>query len=303
MRQPLAKRKNHTGRSDATSANVGYEAQLWQMADALRGSMDAAEYKHVCLSLLFLKYIFDAFEEKHAALLAEKAQGADPEDPDEYRAQSIFWVPPEARGPDLAGGDGDRRSPRPSHSPALPGPARTTICAAGMERASARPRDLPPRGPDHLRSAELRAVDRSPARARARGTWSRRRSRRLSLSRPRAGPSPLAQHRGLGSRLALACVRWLRALALPGWSSTSGPSDSARTPVGPWRSSRGAAGASPDGDRFVERCKTMRRTTIHAPDLRAGPWRRTWLRIFAVDRTQGRPAPQPAMVKPLTPGA
>ncbi|MDE2004809.1 MAG: type I restriction-modification system subunit M N-terminal domain-containing protein, partial [Betaproteobacteria bacterium] len=47
-----------------TSANVGYEAQLWQMADALRGSMDAAEYKHVCLGLLFLKYISDAFEEK-----------------------------------------------------------------------------------------------------------------------------------------------------------------------------------------------------------------------------------------------
>jgi type I restriction enzyme M protein len=81
----------------SNGATVGYEAQLWQMADALRGSMDAAEYKHVCLGLLFLKYISDAFEEKHAALLAEKAQGADPEDPDEYRAQSIFWVPPEAR--------------------------------------------------------------------------------------------------------------------------------------------------------------------------------------------------------------
>jgi type I restriction enzyme M protein len=82
-------------------ATVGYEAQLWHMADALRGSMDAAEYKHVCLGLLFLKYISDAFEEKHAALLAEKAQGADPEDPDEYRAESIFWVPPEARWPRL----------------------------------------------------------------------------------------------------------------------------------------------------------------------------------------------------------
>ncbi|MGA8055061.1 MAG: type I restriction-modification system subunit M N-terminal domain-containing protein [Burkholderiales bacterium] len=88
--------KEKTSRADQT-ATVGYEAQLWQMADALRGSMDAAEYKHVCLGLLFLKYISDAFEEKHAALLAERTQGADPEDPDEYRAQSIFWVPPEAR--------------------------------------------------------------------------------------------------------------------------------------------------------------------------------------------------------------
>ena len=58
------------------------------MADALRGSMDAAEYKHVCLGLLFLKYISDAFEEKHAVLLAEQGEGADPEDPDEYRPRA-----------------------------------------------------------------------------------------------------------------------------------------------------------------------------------------------------------------------
>jgi len=87
-------KKSDTGPSGAT---VGYEAELWRMADALRGSMDAAEYKHVVLGLIFLKYISDAFEEQHAKLLAEQAAGADPEDPDEYRAQSIFWVPPEAR--------------------------------------------------------------------------------------------------------------------------------------------------------------------------------------------------------------
>ena len=86
-----ASRKNH---ADAT---VGYEAQLWQMADALRGSMDAAEYKHVVLGLIFLKYISDAFEWQHKKLEDERDQGADPEDPDEDRALSIFWVPPEAR--------------------------------------------------------------------------------------------------------------------------------------------------------------------------------------------------------------
>ena len=80
-----------------TDATVGYEEELWKMADALRGSMDAAEYKHVVLGLIFLKYISDAFEEQHASLEAEKSEGADPEDPDEYRAQNIFWVPPEAR--------------------------------------------------------------------------------------------------------------------------------------------------------------------------------------------------------------
>jgi type I restriction enzyme M protein len=93
----LAKRKNNARSANTTGATVGYEAQLWQMADALRGSMDAAEYKHVVLGLIFLKYISDAFEEQHAKLEAERAQGADPEDPDEYRAQNIFWVPPEAR--------------------------------------------------------------------------------------------------------------------------------------------------------------------------------------------------------------
>ena len=86
-----------TPRNNDTAANLGFEAKLWQMADGLRNNMDAAEYKHVVLGLIFLKYISDAFEAKHAELESQKAQGADPEDPDEYRAASIFWVPPEAR--------------------------------------------------------------------------------------------------------------------------------------------------------------------------------------------------------------
>src|ERR671918_814345 len=93
----MAQRKISSNKSSNNGATVGYEQQLWQMADALRGSMDAAEYKHVVLGLIFLKYISDAFEEQHVKLEAEQAQGADPEDPDEYRAQSVFWVPPEAR--------------------------------------------------------------------------------------------------------------------------------------------------------------------------------------------------------------
>jgi type I restriction enzyme M protein len=74
----MPKVKNH---KENNGANVGYEAQLWQMADALRGSMDAAEYKHVVLGLIFLKYISDAFEEQHKKLEAEQAQGADPGGP------------------------------------------------------------------------------------------------------------------------------------------------------------------------------------------------------------------------------
>jgi type I restriction enzyme M protein len=79
------------------SGNLGFEAKLWAAADALRNNMDAAEYKHVVLGLIFLKYISDAFEAKHAELAAQHAQGADPEDRDEYRAENIFWVPAEAR--------------------------------------------------------------------------------------------------------------------------------------------------------------------------------------------------------------
>jgi len=86
-----------TAKKNDTSANLGFEAKLWAAADALRNNMDAAEYKHVVLGLIFLKYISDAFEAKHAELEAERAQGADPEDRDEYRAASIFWVPKEAR--------------------------------------------------------------------------------------------------------------------------------------------------------------------------------------------------------------
>ncbi len=90
-------RSDGRAQGGATGAVTGYETELWKMADALRGSMDAAEYKHVVLGLIFLKYISDAFEETRTRLEAELDDGADPEDPDEYRAKSVFWVPPEAR--------------------------------------------------------------------------------------------------------------------------------------------------------------------------------------------------------------
>ena len=99
-----ARRRRRNSKPDARLSGDGvvdYRRELWGMADALRGSMDAAEYKHVVLGLIFLKYISDAFEEAYARLEAEVDEGADPEDPDEYRAQSIFWVPPEARWPRL----------------------------------------------------------------------------------------------------------------------------------------------------------------------------------------------------------
>jgi type I restriction enzyme M protein len=75
--------------------DLGFEATLWQAADKLRGNLDASDYKHVVLGLIFLKYISDAFEEKRAALA--KDRHADQEDRDEYLADNVFWVPTEAR--------------------------------------------------------------------------------------------------------------------------------------------------------------------------------------------------------------
>ncbi|MCC6372513.1 MAG: SAM-dependent DNA methyltransferase, partial [Bacteroidia bacterium] len=74
------------------------EKTLWTTADKLRNNMDAAEYKHVVLGLIFLKYISDAFDELFQKLEKEKKKtGADPEDKDEYTAERVFYVPPSAR--------------------------------------------------------------------------------------------------------------------------------------------------------------------------------------------------------------
>lgn len=75
------------------------EKQLWKAADKLRKNIDAAEYKHIVLGLIFLKYISDAFEELHEKLKAGKGDlaGADPEDKDEYKAENVFFVPPSSR--------------------------------------------------------------------------------------------------------------------------------------------------------------------------------------------------------------
>jgi len=94
----------------ANGSNIDFEAQLWASADIMPGYMDASEYKHVCLGLIFLKYIFDAFEEKREQLLfgfsdpkSEWFNNDEPgcteaaENRDEYLATNVFWLPPEAR--------------------------------------------------------------------------------------------------------------------------------------------------------------------------------------------------------------
>ena len=85
----MAKAKSTNGKE------LNFEAKLWQAADKMRNNMDAAEYKHVVLGLIFLKYISDAFSELYQKLVSTK--GADAEDPDEYRAENVFYVPKKAR--------------------------------------------------------------------------------------------------------------------------------------------------------------------------------------------------------------
>ena len=77
------------------TGDLGFEQKLWSAADKLRSNMDAAEYKHVVLGLIFLKYISDAFNEVHKEL--EKEKDSDPEEADEYIAKRVFWVPKDAR--------------------------------------------------------------------------------------------------------------------------------------------------------------------------------------------------------------
>ena len=85
----MAKQANNNG------ANLGFEVDLFKTADKLRGNMEPSDYKHVALGLIFLKHISDSFEAKHTELLADYPEGA--EDPDEYAAENVFWVPKEAR--------------------------------------------------------------------------------------------------------------------------------------------------------------------------------------------------------------
>ena len=85
----MAKKTNNN------DANLGFETELFRTADKLRGNMEPSDYKHVALGLIFLKHISDSFEAKHTELLAEYPEGA--EDPDEYAAENVFWVPKESR--------------------------------------------------------------------------------------------------------------------------------------------------------------------------------------------------------------
>ena len=87
------------GRGKNNEKSEDFEQKLWKAADKLRKNIDAAEYKHVVLGLIFLRYISDAFENLYEKLKKGEGEyaGADPEDIDEYRAENVFYVPQKAR--------------------------------------------------------------------------------------------------------------------------------------------------------------------------------------------------------------
>ena len=95
MARPRKKTRETAKAKNSNGANLGFEAQLFLAADKLRKNLEPSDYKHVVLGLIFLKHISSAFEAKRATLLAEDAAAA--EDPDEYMAENVFWVPKEAR--------------------------------------------------------------------------------------------------------------------------------------------------------------------------------------------------------------
>ena len=134
-------------RQEGSAATTGYEAELWAMADALRGSMDAAEYKHVVLGLIFLKYISDAFEERHAAVLAEWGGRGSGGSRRVHRREHLLGA---AGGPLGAPEDpgetiDDRPDGRPGHDrdrarqPGAQGRAAQGLRAAGARQAAPRP--------------------------------------------------------------------------------------------------------------------------------------------------------------------
>ena len=82
-------------KKQVNQSDIGFEKQIWDAACVLRGNMDASEYKHVVLGLIFLKYISDCFEEKYKKLV-EEGEGYE-EDRDEYESENIFFVPENAR--------------------------------------------------------------------------------------------------------------------------------------------------------------------------------------------------------------
>jgi len=164
-------------------SDLAYADQLWKAADTLRGQIDAAEYKHVVLGLLFLKYISDSFEARKDELKAElEADGiAGPqldnllENRDEYTAERVFWVPPEARWQNL-----QNQAARPDIATLI------DDAILAVERDNPSLKGKLPR--DYARRSIAAAASTTPAAVRPACSCSP-----SALSRPTAGRRPTSQ--------------------------------------------------------------------------------------------------------------
>ena len=125
------------------------EKQLWKAADKLRKNIDAAEYKHVVLGLIFLKYISDSFEELQQAARRRRASMPDPEDKDEYKAENVFFVPPKPAGHSCTPRPSSPRSANSSTTRWMPSKRTTPRSKTSCPRSSrGKPRSHQPGRPD-----------------------------------------------------------------------------------------------------------------------------------------------------------
>ncbi len=219
---------------------LGFEEKLWAAADKMRGHMDPSEYKHVLLGLIFLKYISDAFTERHDQLKSlaenpaseyyvreERARYEVLEDRDEYLAENIFWVPQEARWPAL-----QAQAKQPTIGKliddAMVAIERENPALILQRHLVGTRRRLPPAGPARVPArcgARCRPCANADSGCRrcARGRSGRAGPARSSRSvPPRASPPPSADDRGWGARVGAAAVAGAGAAAAIGRPSTRG---------------------------------------------------------------------------------
>ncbi len=219
----MARNKSNPKASQST-ASLGFEAKLWLTADKLRNNMDAAEYKHVVLGLIFLKYISDTFEEHRAKLIKGEGDyaGANPEDPDEYKAENVFWVPAEARWSHL------QASAKQPTIGKIVDDAMVAIERDNPRLKGVLPKDYARPGLDKQRLGELIDVIATieltapPARARRPTAPSICSAVCMSISSP-ASPAPRARTAGSSTRRVAWCAAWSRCSPPTRAASTTPP--------------------------------------------------------------------------------
>jgi type I restriction enzyme M protein len=135
---PARERKTTT---KAAAPEKTLEAQLWDAANKMRGAVPPTDYMHVCLGLVFLRYLSAAFSRKEAEL--KETPYAVMDDPEEYQADNVFWVPLEARWGTLQGFPAPRMSASASTTPCGPSSARMTNSRACCQKSSARRTSAP----------------------------------------------------------------------------------------------------------------------------------------------------------------